>query len=161
VGRKGRERNNKGIGFFCDLGWWGKKMRDDDEQKGLLWRLPKLETADFGKLGPGFGYGIGCGFGVGAGVIGGLFFGSSFPSLASFGFSVTLIKVLCDAFLFHTQIFFRVFVQGIASQEGLVGCCVFYLNSLRGGKGESHFFCCQVLSLVCASPVTCVNGTVL
>ncbi len=49
-------------------------MRDDDEQKGLLWRLPKLETADFGKLGPGFGYGIGCGFGVGAGVIGGLFF---------------------------------------------------------------------------------------
>ncbi len=48
-------------------------MRDDDEQKGLLWRLPKLETADFGKLGPGFGYGIGCGFGVGAGVIGGLF----------------------------------------------------------------------------------------
>jgi hypothetical protein len=69
-------------------------MRDDDEQKGLLWRLPKLETADLGKLGPGFGYGIGCGFGVGAGVIGGLFFffGSSFSSLASFGFSVTLIK---------------------------------------------------------------------
>lgn len=86
-------------------------MRDDDEQKGLLWRLPKLETADFGKLGPGFGYGIGCGFGVGAGVIGGLFFfGSSFPSLGRFGFSVTLIKVLCDAFFFHTQIFFRVFV---------------------------------------------------
>jgi hypothetical protein len=73
VGRKGRERNNKGIGFYCYLDWWGKKMRDDDEQKGLLWRLPKLETADLGKLGPGFGYGIGCGFGVGAGVIGGLF----------------------------------------------------------------------------------------
>jgi hypothetical protein len=114
-GKEGRGKEQQRDWVFCDLGWWGKKMRDDDEQKGLLWRLPKLETADFGKLGPGFGYGIGCGFGVGAGVIGGLFvcfffLGSSFPSLASFGFSVTLIKVLCDAFLFHTQIFFRVCV---------------------------------------------------
>ncbi|KAH9562936.1 hypothetical protein CY35_05G098400 [Sphagnum magellanicum] len=56
-------------------------MRDDDEQKGLLWRLPKLETADLGKLGPGFGYGIGCGFGVGAGVIGGAGLGFGFPGL--------------------------------------------------------------------------------
>jgi hypothetical protein len=71
-GKEGKG-TTKGLGFFGDLGWWGKKMRDDDEQKGLLWRLPKLETADLGKLGPGFGYGIGCGFGVGAGVIGGLF----------------------------------------------------------------------------------------
>jgi hypothetical protein len=45
-------------------------MRDDDN-KPFFWRLPKLQTADWGKMGPAFGYGIGCGLGVGAGIVGG------------------------------------------------------------------------------------------
>ncbi|KAJ7516963.1 hypothetical protein O6H91_21G006600 [Diphasiastrum complanatum] len=49
--------------------------------KGLVWRLPVVETADWGKLGPGFGYGLGCGVGVGAGVIGGAGLGFGFPGL--------------------------------------------------------------------------------
>lgn len=54
-------------------------MRDEDSKR-FLWRLPKLETADWGKMGPGFGYGIGCGIGVGAGVVGGFFFLPLSPS---------------------------------------------------------------------------------
>ena len=49
----------------------GAEMREDDEEKGLLWRLPKLQTRDWGKMGPAFGYGIGCGVGLGVGIVGG------------------------------------------------------------------------------------------
>jgi len=50
-----------------------KTMRDDEgEKKGFLWRLPKLQTHDWGKMGPAFGYGIGCGVGLGAGIVGGM-----------------------------------------------------------------------------------------
>ncbi len=49
----------------------GAEMREDEEEKGLLWRLPKLQTRDWGKMGPAFGYGIGCGVGLGAGIVGG------------------------------------------------------------------------------------------
>ncbi|CAM6086769.1 unnamed protein product [Calypogeia fissa] len=63
-------------------------MSDDDNKKGLIWRLPTIESTDWGKLGPGFGYGIGCGVGVGAGLVGGAGFGIGFPGLqfgAGFG----------------------------------------------------------------------------
>ncbi|KAL3696299.1 hypothetical protein R1sor_010375 [Riccia sorocarpa] len=56
-------------------------MKDDGSQKGLLWRLPVVELADWGKLGPGFGYGLGCGVGIGAGIIGGAGIGLGFPGL--------------------------------------------------------------------------------
>eukprot|EP00246_Nothoceros_aenigmaticus_P006379 TRINITY_DN19227_c0_g1_i1.p1 TRINITY_DN19227_c0_g1~~TRINITY_DN19227_c0_g1_i1.p1 ORF type:complete len:137 (-),score=22.60 TRINITY_DN19227_c0_g1_i1:268-678(-) len=52
-----------------------------DDQKGWLWRLPTIETQEWGKLGPGFGYGIGCGVGIGAGVVGGAGIGFGFPGL--------------------------------------------------------------------------------
>jgi len=57
-------------------------MRDDEgEKKGFLWRLPKLQTHDWGKMGPAFGYGIGCGVGLGAGIVGGAGIGLGFPGL--------------------------------------------------------------------------------
>ncbi|KAG6541973.1 hypothetical protein Mapa_016610 [Marchantia paleacea] len=56
-------------------------MRDDGSQKGFLWRLPVIESSEWGKLGPAFGYGIGCGFGVGAGIVGGAGIGLGFPGL--------------------------------------------------------------------------------
>lgn len=45
----------------------------DDDRKGIMWRLPKLHTHDWGNMGPAFGYGIGCGVGLGAGIVGGSF----------------------------------------------------------------------------------------
>jgi hypothetical protein len=54
-------------------------MSGKDESKGFWWRLPTIESTDWGKLGPGFGFGIGCGVGVGAGLVGGTF--SIFSSL--------------------------------------------------------------------------------
>lgn len=48
----------------------GRRSIGDDD-KGLLWRLPKVRIKDVGKVGPAFGLGFGCGFGFGAGLIGG------------------------------------------------------------------------------------------
>nr|GMD26147.1 glycine-rich cell wall structural protein 1 [Ipomoea batatas] len=53
----------------------------DDEEKGLLWKLPAIKSRELGKLGPGFGVGIGCGFGFGVGLIGGTGFGPGIPGL--------------------------------------------------------------------------------
>ncbi|WVZ15615.1 hypothetical protein V8G54_013181 [Vigna mungo] len=47
------------------------KMNDDDN-KGLLWKLPVIKSDQFGKVGPAFGIGVGCGLGFGAGFLGGL-----------------------------------------------------------------------------------------
>lgn len=44
-------------------------MNDDD--KGLLWKLPVVRSSSFGKMGPGFGVGAGCGVGFGLGLLGG------------------------------------------------------------------------------------------
>lgn len=57
---------------------------DDDDERGLLGRLPKLRSRDWGNIGPAFGYGIGCGVGLGAGIVGGTYssafhFSVSFP----------------------------------------------------------------------------------
>ena len=44
---------------------------DDEEEKGLLWKLPEVRFKDFGKVGPAFGLGAGCGVGFGVGLVGG------------------------------------------------------------------------------------------
>ncbi|KAG0584388.1 hypothetical protein M758_3G206600 [Ceratodon purpureus] len=59
----------------------------DDDRKGIMSRLPKLRTHDWGTLGPAFGYGIGCGVGFGAGIVGGAGLGLGFPGL-QVGFGV-------------------------------------------------------------------------
>ncbi|KAG0554320.1 hypothetical protein M758_12G084700 [Ceratodon purpureus] len=64
---------------------WGDD--DDDDRRGMLWRLPKLRSRDWGTLGPAFGYGIGCGVGLGAGIVGGAGIGLGFPGL-QVGFGV-------------------------------------------------------------------------
>nr|GMD21594.1 glycine-rich cell wall structural protein 1 [Ipomoea batatas] len=53
----------------------------DEDEKGLLWKLPAIKSRELGKLGPGFGVGIGCGFGFGVGLIGGTGFGPGIPGL--------------------------------------------------------------------------------
>lgn len=45
--------------------------RDIGDDKGLLWKLPVVESKRFGKLGPAFGFGAGCGLGFGIGLLGG------------------------------------------------------------------------------------------
>ena len=45
----------------------------DDDERGLLWKLPMVKSSDFGKLGPAFGVGAGCGVGFGVGLLGGTF----------------------------------------------------------------------------------------
>lgn len=45
--------------------------RNDEEDKGLLWKLPEVRFKEFGKVGPAFGFGAGCGVGFGVGLIGG------------------------------------------------------------------------------------------
>ncbi|KAI3684605.1 hypothetical protein L6452_33829 [Arctium lappa] len=60
--------------------------RNDDE-KGLLWKLPALYSDKLGKLGPAFGVGAGCGIGFGVGMIGGAGLGPGIPGLQiGFGF---------------------------------------------------------------------------
>ncbi|XP_031255527.1 keratin, type II cytoskeletal 5 [Pistacia vera] len=62
--------------------------RRDDEEKGLIWKLPQIKLKDLGKVGPAFGAGIGCGVGVGVGLVGGIGIGPGFPGLqfgAGFG----------------------------------------------------------------------------
>lgn len=45
--------------------------RDNNEEKGLLWKLPSVNSKNLGKLGPAFGIGVGCGVGFGVGLVGG------------------------------------------------------------------------------------------
>ncbi|KAL5081115.1 hypothetical protein RYX36_009536 [Vicia faba] len=60
-------------------------MNDDD--KGLLWKLPVVRSSSFGKMGPGFGVGAGCGVGFGLGLLGGVGFGPGIPGMqVGFGF---------------------------------------------------------------------------
>ena len=68
----------------------------DDDRKGIMSRLPKLRTHDWGTLGPAFGYGIGCGVGFGAGIVGG-----SFGVLARLVFSLFIVCVI--AFLVRVR----------------------------------------------------------
>eukprot|EP01018_Ginkgo_biloba_P023030 Gb_17938 [translate_table: standard] len=56
-------------------------MEDGDRKKGLLWKLPLVESRDLGKIGPGLGYGIGCGFGFGVGLFGGAGLGIGVPGV--------------------------------------------------------------------------------
>ncbi|KAM0940165.1 hypothetical protein DsansV1_C19g0161021 [Dioscorea sansibarensis] len=51
----------------------------DDDDRGLLWRLPVVKTQDLGKLGPAFGIGAGCGVGFGFGLFGGAALGAGVP----------------------------------------------------------------------------------
>ncbi|KAJ8765882.1 hypothetical protein K2173_020398 [Erythroxylum novogranatense] len=44
--------------------------RSEEEEKGLLWKLPEVRLKDLGKVGPGFGLGAGCGIGFGVGLFG-------------------------------------------------------------------------------------------
>ncbi|KAK4413470.1 hypothetical protein Salat_2759600 [Sesamum alatum] len=53
----------------------------DEEEKGLLWKLPAVKSKQLGKLGPAFGVGAGCGFGFAIGLIGGTGFGPGIPGL--------------------------------------------------------------------------------
>ncbi|XP_061339010.1 uncharacterized protein LOC133285747 [Gastrolobium bilobum] len=60
---------------------------DDSGGKGLLWKLPVINSNDFGKLGPAFALGAGCGVGIGVGLLGGVGFGPGIPGFqAGFGF---------------------------------------------------------------------------
>ncbi|XP_031490752.1 uncharacterized protein LOC116257878 isoform X2 [Nymphaea colorata] len=62
-------------------------MDSDENNKGLLWKLPVVKSRHLGKLGPGFGYGAGCGVGLGIGLLGGAGLGFGIPGL-QFGFGV-------------------------------------------------------------------------
>ncbi|KAK6116706.1 hypothetical protein DH2020_049526 [Rehmannia glutinosa] len=59
----------------------------DEEEKGLLWKLPTVKSRQLGKIGPAFGFGAGCGFGFGIGLIGGTGFGPGIPGL-QLGFGI-------------------------------------------------------------------------
>lgn len=52
-----------------DGGRYGGRNQDE---KGLIWKLPVLKSEHLGRLGPAFGVGAGCGFGLAFGLIGGL-----------------------------------------------------------------------------------------
>ncbi|KAJ0795259.1 hypothetical protein HanPI659440_Chr04g0148421 [Helianthus annuus] len=47
-----------------------RNHNDDDDDIGLLWKLPVVYSNKLGKLGPAFGLGAGCGVGFGVGMIG-------------------------------------------------------------------------------------------
>lgn len=57
------------------------KMSGNDDERGLIWKLPELNLKDFGKVGPAFGAGLGCGVGVGVGLVGGVGIGPGFPGM--------------------------------------------------------------------------------
>lgn len=48
----------------------GREEREEDE-KGLIWKLPVVKSKHLGKVGPAFGLGAGCGVGFGIGLLGG------------------------------------------------------------------------------------------
>ncbi|XP_073283368.1 uncharacterized protein [Primulina huaijiensis] len=60
--------------------------RDEDE-KGILWKLPAVKSRQLGKLGPAFGIGAGCGLGFAIGFFGGAGFGPGLPGL-QLGFGI-------------------------------------------------------------------------
>ncbi|XP_076935819.1 uncharacterized protein LOC143602671 [Bidens hawaiensis] len=63
------------------------RNHDDEDDKGLLWKLPVVYSSKLGKLGPGFGLGAGCGLGFGFGLIGGAGLGPGIPGIqVVFGF---------------------------------------------------------------------------
>ncbi|XAR57474.1 hypothetical protein NMG60_11025630 [Bertholletia excelsa] len=53
----------------------------EDDDKGLLWKLPVVKSKQLGRIGPAFGIGAGCGVGFGVGLIGGMGFGPGVPGL--------------------------------------------------------------------------------
>ncbi|KAL6512185.1 hypothetical protein OROGR_021782 [Orobanche gracilis] len=61
--------------------------RRDEEEKGLLWKLPAAKSRQLGNIGPAFGVGAGCGFGFAIGLIGGTGFGPGIPGL-QLGFGI-------------------------------------------------------------------------
>ncbi|KAM0011648.1 putative keratin-associated protein, type6/8/16/19/20/21 [Helianthus debilis subsp. tardiflorus] len=64
-----------------------RNHNDDDDDIGLLWKLPVVYSNKLGKLGPAFGLGAGCGVGFGVGMIGGAGLGPGIPGLqVGFGF---------------------------------------------------------------------------
>ncbi|KAE8687680.1 ATP synthase subunit 9 [Hibiscus syriacus] len=66
---------------------WRKTRPVEEDDKGLIWKLPPLKLKDVGKVGLAFSLGAGCGVGFGAGLIGGASFGPGIPGLqVGFGF---------------------------------------------------------------------------
>ncbi|OVA15463.1 hypothetical protein BVC80_8411g8 [Macleaya cordata] len=61
--------------------------RRENEEKGLLWKLPVVKTKQLGKVGPAFGIGAGCGLGFGFGLLGGVGIGPGIPGL-QLGFGI-------------------------------------------------------------------------
>lgn len=99
-------------------------MRDDDE-RGIMWRLPKLQTKDWGKLGPAFGYGVGCGVGLGAGIVGGpLFFPSLFLRFGVWGAMVHVTLLWGDHWL--EDWFVKASSDSCSSARKFVLCCCCY-----------------------------------
>jgi len=66
----------------------------DDDNKGLLWKLPLVKSDQFGKLGPAFGIGAGCGLGFGAGVLGGSLHLLQFRILVTRCFDISAGKII-------------------------------------------------------------------
>ncbi|KAI4388744.1 hypothetical protein MLD38_001048 [Melastoma candidum] len=67
----------------------GRGFQGDDDDRGILWKLPVVKSRQLGRLGPGFGFGAGCGFGFGFGLLGGAGFGPGIPGLQlGFGLGV-------------------------------------------------------------------------
>lgn len=69
----------------------------EDDDRGLLWRLPVMKMQDLGKLGPGFGIGAGCGVGFGFGLFGGNYLS---------GLSKASIHSCCDFSWIYNRILF-------------------------------------------------------
>ncbi|XP_015889518.1 uncharacterized protein LOC107424277 [Ziziphus jujuba] len=66
----------------------GREEREEDE-KGLIWKLPVVKSKHLGKVGPAFGIGAGCGVGFGVGLLGGAGFGPGIPGFqVGLGFGV-------------------------------------------------------------------------
>nr|XP_043636932.1 protein TRIGALACTOSYLDIACYLGLYCEROL 5, chloroplastic [Erigeron canadensis] len=64
-----------------------RRNNNNDEEKGLIWKLPVSYSDKLGKLGPAFGIGAGCGVGFGIGFIGGAGLGPGIPGMQlGFGF---------------------------------------------------------------------------
>lgn len=61
----------------------GGRGRDDEEEeeKGILWKLPEVKSKQLGKIGPAFGIGFGCGVGLAIGIVGGMGVGPGIPGL--------------------------------------------------------------------------------
>jgi len=99
-----RDLNRKEIDLYFPLFYhadWQKLQTDtsqlqkmDDDNKGLLWKLPLVKSDQFGKLGPAFGIGAGCGLGFGAGVLGGSLHLLQFRILVTRCFDISAGKII-------------------------------------------------------------------